>query len=258
MNCEACGKNNDSDARFCTGCRTPLPLADAPDPTRGEGGVPARRIIGLVLGLAVLGFGAMRLANRPSMQIETINMPAPQYRAPEAPVAPNVREEPPARPPTETERLLAGTWVARVGHDAPRRASTEASMVQIGALRQGHVDTIERCVWLELYENLRGFAHECGVMNGEPSVLEQTDPVTGRSTSLGASLRWSLDGRRLRLEYDEDMRVGGVTFRATELELPTGSPPFEVVQTFPEREVPAQHHRFEVFSGSYLGDTDAI
>ena len=257
MDCKGCGRVNDEDANFCTGCRAPLTVGE-PRPDAGEraqGSLPAGRIAGLLLGLGVLAVGAFRLAHRPSVQIETFEVSAPTYRAPDAPLASTVRAEPAARPPTETERLLAGTWVARVGHDAPRRASIDATMVQIGALRSGQVDGIERCVWLELYENLRGFAHECAVTNGEPSMLEQTDPRTGRSMPLGAALHWSVDGRRLRLEYDEDMAVGAVTFRVTELELPFGTPPFDVTQTFPEHpDLPPQAHRFEVFSGSFLGD----
>ncbi len=255
MECEACGRVNEGDARFCDGCAAPLPRRVPRRAAPEAGGLPPGRIVGLVVGLAVLGLSALRLANRPSVQIETIDIPAPEYRAPDAPLAPNVRAQAPARAPTESEALVAGTWVATVGFNAPRRAVSASSMVQLGAASQGQINSLQRCVWLELYPNLRGFSHECGVVNGEPSALEQTNPITGQRSSLGASFRWSLEGTRLRLEYDEDLRVDGVTLRTVEMELPVGSAPFDVVQTFPDHEeVAPQPARFEVFSGQYLDD----
>ncbi|MEZ4338067.1 MAG: hypothetical protein R3B82_15715 [Sandaracinaceae bacterium] len=107
------------------------------------------------------------------------------------------------------------------------------------------MQTLDRCLWIELYDNLRGFQHECGVVNGEPSVLAQTDPVTGRQSDLGVALRWRVEEGALRLTYDDDLVVGGVRFREMALALPQGSAPFRVTMSFPGHdEIPPQTHDF--------------
>lgn len=259
MDCEACGARNDDDAKFCTQCAEALPRPPRGDASRrgshgqSPGGAPVARIGVILLAMVGLGLGLYRIANRPSVQIEVIDAPEIAMRPPDAPEPTSVREQAPAREPTESERTLAGTWVATVGPQAPRRASIEGTMVQMRALQTGQAEPATRCVWLELYQNLRGFQHECGVVNGEPSALEQTDPATGESAPLGVSLSWSFQDGRLQLHYDEPMIVGTVRFTETVLALPEGSPPFDVTQSFPGHDdVPAQTHRFEVFSGRYL------
>lgn len=235
----------------------PEPALGAPAPEGAPG--QAGKVIGLVLGLLVIVLGLVRLANRPSVQFEVIEPPDLGYGTGSGPAPVVPRDAPPERAPTETERALAGTWVATVGFDAPRPASMGATLVQIQALRAGLAEPTQRCIWLELYDNLRGFQHECGVVDGQPSVLQRTDPVTGRSSPLGVAFRWGFDGRLLSITYAEDMMVtanGRTTrFVQTALALPEGSPPFDVQQSFPEHpDVPPLAHRYEVFSGSYLGD----
>jgi hypothetical protein len=97
-------------------------------------------------------------------------------------------------------------------------------------------------------------------VDGEPSVLERTDPATGRSRPLGVGFRWSVDEAGLSIAYDEAMIVsaGGrsTRFHRTVLALPRqGSAPFDVQQSFPEHpDVPPIAQRYEVFPGRYLGD----
>ena len=293
MECTHCGAALEPGSELCARCGRPIASAsldaarddlDEPGDAGGEEGgeragdepregpaepalgAPAEgapgqagKVIGLVLGLLGIVLGIVHLANRPSVQIEVIEPPDLGYGTGGGPATVVPRDAPPERAPTDTERALAGTWVATVGFDAPRPASTGATLVQIEALRAGLAEPMQRCIWLELYDNLRGFQHECGVVGGQPSVLQRTDPLTGRSSPLGVGLRWSLEGRVLALTYDEAMVLtahGRTTrFLQTALALPTGSPPFDVQQSFPEHpDVPPLAHRYEVFSGSYLGD----
>lgn len=276
--CTACGAAMEGGSKFCNRCGEPVPdeldeggphdvddarLADevarvgrAPAGTSGPG--PGAKIAGFATGLALIVFGIFRLMNRPSVELEVIEAPDVGYGMGATPTE-LPRDRAADRAPTGSERALAGTWVARVGFDAPRPAAMGATLVEIQALRAGLAQPLERCIWLELYANLRGFQHECGVVGGEPSVLQRTDPVTGGSSPLGVAFRWSFEDGRLAITYDEDMVVsaGGRTTRFVEttLALPQGSPPFDVQQSFPEHpEVPPLALRFEVFAGSYLGD----
>lgn len=256
MECDRCGAENDEDARFCSQCRAPIEEAPAPAAPIQGGGVSGAQVLGIVSAVLAIGVAIMRLASRPSVHIETIPAPPPiQYAEPDAPAVTSVRTEAPERAPTESERTLAGTWVGRVGLDAPRRASMAGTMTQLGALQQGLVQPVDRCLWIELYDNLRGFQHECGVVNGEPSVLAQTDPVTGRQSDLGVALRWRFEEGALRLTYDADLVVGATHLRDLALALPDGSSPFDVTMTFPGHEdLAAQTHTFEAFPGRYLGE----
>lgn len=258
MECPECGEENDDDARFCAQCRAPMPPSPAHRPPAASEGTPISggRVLAIVAAVLSIGLGIVRLANRPSAYIDTIPAPPPiAYQEPSAPAASTARTAAPERAPTESERSLAGTWVGRVGIDGPQRASAAGTLTQLGAVQQGLVQTLDRCLWIELYDNLRGFQHECGVVNGEPSVLAQTDPVTGRQSDLGVALRWRVEEGALRLTYDDDLVVGGVRFREMALALPQGSAPFRVTMSFPGHdEIPPQTHDFEAFQGRYLGD----
>lgn len=250
--------DDDQQAGEDDGDRDTRARASAPASGPGAGA----KVAGVVLGLAMIVLGILRLTNRPSIEIVPIEPPDLGYGASGAAGAPIVvpRDAPPERAPSESERALAGTWVATVGFDAPRPASMGSTLVQIQALRSGLSEPTQRCIWLELYDNLRGFQHECGVVDGEASVLQRTDPVTGRSSPLGVAFRWSFEDGRLSLTYDEDMVVaaGGQTLRFVRsvLTLPrAGSPPFDVQQSFPEHPDAAPlAQRFDVFAGSYLGE----
>jgi len=259
MECTKCGAALEADSKFCTRCAAPVAVASDGDSGEARRGAPASgpgqgaKIVGVLLALGTLVLGIVRLTNRPSVQIEVIDTPV--VGAAPVPVVP--RGAAPEREPTESERALAGTWVATMGFDAPRPATTGGMLVQIQAIRAGLTDAVQRCIWLELYDNLRGFQHECGVVNGEPSVLQQDDPLSGRARPLGVSFRWSFDAGRLSITYDEEMTVttGDRTTRfvRTELALPQGSPPFDVQQSFPDHpDVPPLTPRFEVFPGTYL------
>ncbi len=285
LECPECGAALEEDSRFCNACAAPLGEDEDPAPAPGARGRPylgeedegareTRRTAGpiasppvetprtafmaLRIGIAILAVvvAIVKLSNRPSVHIEPIDIPAPQY-ADTPPVIPH--DEAPARAPTESERALAGTWVARVGDDAPRPATSGSWMVQIEATRAGLATFAQRCVWLELYDNLRGFWNECGVVDGEPTALQREDRGTGDTSPLGVPFRWSFDGERLAITYDADMTLpredGSVVFRQAVLALPRGTPPLEVEESFPEHpDVPPRTVRFEVFPRAYAGD----
>ncbi|MGE0785900.1 MAG: hypothetical protein AB7S26_09450 [Sandaracinaceae bacterium] len=268
--CTTCGADNDGDAIFCSACASRLTDAEGEaDPSEPPTREPPRRaethpeatssgmsggrwlaVLSLVL---TIGAGLLRLANRSSPpHYEPIDVP-PQLV--EAPSATAIRGEPPAREPSEIERALAGTWVA-MGDDTPQRASSQGTMVQLEGAATGQIEPLQRCAWIELYDNLRGYQHECGVVNGEASLLDRTDPISGRRSSLGASLRWNVEGSTVHLEYDEDMRTPSrahPSFRHLALELPAGESPFAVTQSLPDHaDVGPRTVTYEVFSGTYL------
>ncbi|HEY8429638.1 MAG TPA: zinc ribbon domain-containing protein, partial [Sandaracinaceae bacterium] len=237
--CEACGAELDADSKFCDQCAAPTRLAlerastdgsleseahDAPNEdgavqVAGGGDRDARakpgsaRIVSVVVAvLALLLIGVSWLSRRPTVRFEVIE---PPDVADGAGARSPPRELPPERAPTDSERALAGTWVATGSFDVPRPAAGGSVLLEAQAIQQGRLDPVQRCIWLELYENLRGFQHECAVAGGEPTVLERTDPVTGRSSPHGVAFRWSVENGALRLEYDEDMiaGVGGGSLR---------------------------------------------
>lgn len=231
----------------------------ASEPRPSSASALGGRIVGILLALAVIVLGIVKLTNRPSVQIVPIEGADMGYGSEVDPYVEIPDDDPAERTLTESERALAGTWVARTGFDAPHPASTGSMLVQIQAIRAGLTNGAERCIWLELYDNLRGFQHECGVANGEPSVLQRTDPATGRSRPLGVGFRWSFDGAGLSITYDEPMIVsaGGrmTRFERTVLALPRGVAPFDVQQSFPEHpDIAPLTQRFDVFPGRYLGD----
>lgn len=209
--------------------------------------------MGVVVAALSIGIGVMQLSNRPTIEYNVIETPAVAYREPNAPLPEAVRSQVPTRVATDAERALAGTWVAKLGLaaslNAPRRASVEGFMVQMRATQQG---ISERCLWLELYENLSGFLHECGVVEGEASVLGQTNRGGGQA-ALGAALHWSQEGGTIQLSFDEDLVVGSTHVREVALGLPEGSAPFEVAMSFPgHEEIATQTHMFEAFPGRFL------
>jgi hypothetical protein len=176
--------------------------------------------------------------------------------------------------------VLVGTWVATVGNHATR----SAFMADKVALRLGKggggrrdlvsatLEAIKRddklktsCIWLELFEDLRGIRRECALVNGQASALDRTDPLTGKKTDLGTRLRWSYDRprRTLRIEFLADMLVPladargvrQVRFRKWELtfgEKDAGG--HRMQERIPEHGylLPVQY-TYEIFPGRFLG-----
>ena len=188
----------------------------------------------------------------------------------------------PARPPSDQEQLLAGTWVANVGEYASRSMHmAERVMLSIADADKGKdlvtavVAALERdaqlssnCVWLELRPDFTGIRRECAVVNGNASALDQTDPVTGKKSDLGTPLEWFIDTtdkNALKIRFAADMVVPSagpsglrqLVFRHWTLRFAPGQTGannrFQIVEAFPEHdyELP-QRYTFEIFSGSYL------
>ncbi|MCH9686909.1 MAG: hypothetical protein K0V04_36075 [Deltaproteobacteria bacterium] len=182
------------------------------------------------------------------------------------------RSKPAPRPLTEFETGIAGTWVAKVGADAPQsKAMGDKVMLGIPPGQGGveglmaAVDADQRlstaCVWLELYDNLSGFHNECALIGGEPQALNKHDPLTGAVQPFGVGLSWSVDGKQIRVEYEQPLVVPNgagvsVEIRTTTLELQPGAGPIHSVQqAFPEHpDIAPRTVPFEILAGSYLGD----
>jgi hypothetical protein len=214
--------------------------------------------------------------------VASCDTPPPQpvvYSEPLAKTAPALpepvvssRSKPAPRQLTDTETLLAGTWVAKVGSSAPRSSAVDGK-VMLGIepgqeLVPGVMKAIDddkqvstACVWLELYENLHGFRNECALMNGEPSALQKNDPFTGAAQPFGIAFTWRHDGNAVVIDYAEallapDGKGGSLRITTARMGLEPGAgPKFRVTQTFPEHpDLPPQIDEFEIMSGAFLGD----
>ncbi len=182
------------------------------------------------------------------------------------------RSKPAPRALTDSEKVLAGTWVAKVGAAAPRSSAVDGK-VMLGMdpgqeLVPGVMKAIEddkhvstACVWLELYENLHGFRNECALMNGEPSALQKNDPFTGAAQPFGIALTWRHEDGAIWLDYAEPLVVPdgkGGSRPITRVRLamePGAGPKHRVTQTFPEHpDLAPQIDEFEIMSGAFLGD----
>jgi hypothetical protein len=197
--------------------------------------------------------------------------PAPPQAAPIEPTL-SSRTKPAPRALTDTEKLLSGTWVAKVGANAPRSSEVDGKVmlgIQPGQdLVPGVMKAIEddtrvstACVWLELYENLHGFRNECALAGGEPSALQKHDPFTGAAQPFGIGFTWRHENGAVSIDYDEALAVPdgkGGTARVTRarLALEAGAgPSHRITQTFPEHpDLPPQIDSYEIISGAFLGD----
>lgn len=196
--------------------------------------------------------------------------PAPQPARVE-PAIP-IRARPAPRAPTDQEKLFSGTWVAKVGANAPRSAAVDGKVV-LGMepgkdVVDGVVKAIEddtrvstACVWLELYENLHGFRNECALVGGEPSALQKNDVFTGAVQPFGVAFTWRVEDGAVLIDYDEalvvsDGKGGTVSIERARLGLEAGSgPTHRITQTFPEHpDLPPQIDSYEILSGGFLGD----
>jgi hypothetical protein len=187
----------------------------------------------------------------------------------------------PARPPSDQERLLAGTWVAKVGDYASRSAVMgDKVMLALDSknpdLVSNVMDAIEKdnklasnCVWLELRDDLTGFRRECAVVNGEPSALDQNDLATGEKKDFGTKLEWFIDEKdknKLKIHFADDMLVPArrdgklvmLVFRTWWLQIDkadkaAGDNNFLVKEWFPEHDyaLPTEY-TYLIASGQYL------
>lgn len=265
--CETCKAPLDADAAFCDQCGTPVSVKSPPEPspqapeqpatTTGGGG---RIALSVLVGGAALVTGIMRLNDDSrAPQFEVIE--TPPIVPPDRPEPKSLREQAPSRPPTELERSVAGTWVASSPPpivDANTMVTTMASLeaIQAGAKPQ----MPQPCLWLELYDNLTGYQHECAVIDGEPSVFDQQTFGSPVKRAVGVSFTWSFD-ERIELVYDQPMTTPPgagprVEVRSVTLDIVPGTQPIEARLAFPEHPSmrPKTLH-FEAFAGAYLGDT---
>lgn len=181
----------------------------------------------------------------------------------------------PKGPLSSSEKALVGTWAASVGEDATRSAfMADKVMFGLGGTKggiDGIVDAVKNdnriktsCVWLELFDDRTGIRRECAIVNGEPSALDMSNPLTGQKTDAGTKLSWYYDlpAKVVRVRFDGDMLVrqttdGGVRdlrFRIWVLRLGEKvGDAFKVEETIPEHDykVPTQYS-YEIFPGSFL------
>lgn len=212
---------------------------------------------------------------QPAVYSDPLEKAAPPLAKTTPPPADSIvasRSKPAPRALTDTEKLLAGTWVAKVRSSAPRSSAVDGKVV-LGIdpgqeLVPGVMKAIDddkqvstACVWLELYDNLHGFRNECAVMNGEPSALQKNDPFTGAAQPFGIEFTWRHDGGAVWLDYAEPLVVpdgkgGSLRIASARLDLDPGAgPKHRVTQTFPEHpDLPPQVDEFEIMSGAFLGD----
>ena len=182
----------------------------------------------------------------------------------------------PSGPLSESERALVGTWAATVGDYAARSVFMADKVMfdlrDAGGGVSGIVKAIENdsrikssCVWLELFEQRTGIRRECALVNGEPSALDKTDPVTGKKSDLGTTFAWYYDqpAKSVRVRFDADMLVpavrGGAVsnlrFRVWSLAFGEKSGDgFRMKESFPEHDYEqAAQYVYEIFPGRFLG-----
>jgi hypothetical protein len=162
-------------------------------------------------------------------------------------------------PPNQNEEVIWGTWAATVGDYATRSAFMADRVVlatgSSGDLVQKVTTAIANdrklatnCVWLELNQDFSGIRRECAVVNGEPSALDQNDPMTGAKKDLGTKLQWyfDFDDKALHIRFADDMVVPAMkdgklrqlAFRVWTLKLgkKVGENKFEVEERVPEHD----------------------
>jgi hypothetical protein len=206
--------------------------------------------------------------------------PVPAPQAAVAPLAPpvntetttSIRAKPAARPPTDMERALSGTWVATVSDDAPRSANVDGKVMLGIEPGQNMVDGVIKaveddkrvstaCVWLELYENLHGFRNECALMAGEPQALQKNDPFTGAAQPFGIAFTWRHEDGAVLIDYADalvvpDGKGGTARIQRARLGLESGAgPTHRITQTFPEHpDLAPQIESYRIMSGGFLDD----
>lgn len=184
----------------------------------------------------------------------------------------------PNREPSDQEQLLSGTWAGTVG----KFASSSAYMADrvMFSLDGSNADLVSNvmqaiekdaklasnCIWLELRLAGNGIRRECAIVNGQPSALDQNDPVTGKKTDLGVKLHWFIDGtdaNKVKILFDDDMVVPAVrdgkivklVFRRWILQLSKslGDNRFTVKEWFPEHDyaLPVEYE-WQIASGGFL------
>jgi hypothetical protein len=187
-------------------------------------------------------------------------------------------EVPPAEPTTpltEVEQKIAGTWVATVDEQATRtKAFDDKVVLGLDPSKKDMVDSIGKaiasdnrlatnCIWLELYTDRTGFRNECAIVAGEPSALENTDPLTGVKSPFGVKFRWEVEDEQLiKLSFSEELYVpakdapgGRHPFRSWHLRFVKQSgDKIQIKEHFPEPNFTlATTYGWEIFPGRYLG-----
>lgn len=188
----------------------------------------------------------------------------------------------PTRERNPSEEILYGTWVARVGDHSTKSAFMSDRVVFSVNAKPGQdavgaiMDALEKdnklttnCIWLELNPDFTGIRRECMVVNGEPSALDQTDPMSGAKKDLGTTLEWyfDLDAKpaQVKIHFLDDMvapiakngKLETIVFRDWNLAMGTkvGDNKFEVTETFPEHadyRLPTTY-AYELFPQRFLG-----
>jgi hypothetical protein len=199
-----------------------------------------------------------------ALEVHTATPSAP------APAAPT-----PDRPMTGSEKALVGTWIATVGKDASTsKLMAGGALLGLGGgdLVAGVVDALENertiptnCIWVELRDDFTGQRCACALMNGEPSLLETTNIMTGAKSSLGGGLTWQMpEGGPLRITLEEahvvPRTIDGVDkqleFTQWHLKLLSSSGgELQVHESFPEHDFAlAGPQTYEVFPGAFLSE----
>ncbi|MCA9673669.1 MAG: hypothetical protein H6708_31125 [Kofleriaceae bacterium] len=183
----------------------------------------------------------------------------------------------PDRPRNASEEALYGTWAARVGDYATRSAFMADRVVyaldgtnpdMLGQITDAiaHDDRLaSACIWLELRPDFTGIRRECAIVNGEPSALDQNDPITGAKKDLGTPLEWYFDdtAHEVVIHFGADMVVPALrdgvlrtlVFRTWRLRLgdKVGDNTFTVTETLPEHDyVLPTAYPYEIFPQSFL------